>query len=149
MYYKPEHFDIRSFVSPTVWSALGDRSLLVMDYRMIITADTLAVELKKKFNIDITINDWYKNGLRSQSGFRGSDSKCAAYSQHRFGRAIDFTWSALDVCDLNLLADIQTEIRTNASLYPHITRMELNTTSWVHVDCAAVDTTHGIQLFRG
>jgi hypothetical protein len=144
--YKPTQFDIRSFVPPEAWTALKEQSIILMDSRIVRMADELAVRLKEKFGLTLEINTWHTGGNRTQSGFRTNLKVGATYSQHRYGRAVDFIWEPFDAVTAE---EIRAFIQSNTTAFDLITRMESNTPTWVHVDCANVDTTGGIQLVKG
>jgi hypothetical protein len=135
-YYKPKHFKIQEFVPPEVYAALGEKASLVMDNRMLITADTI----REYFGKPVTINDWVFGGERVLSGFRAAGCKIgAAYSQHKFGRAFDIIIKEIP-------AEVaRKEILSNRDVFKYITAMESGV-SWLHVDCRPI--TDGIVLFN-
>lgn len=124
-YYIPRHFKVQELVTPTLYRALGDRAVLVMDYRILKTADTI----REFFDQPVTINNWCFGGGRTCSGFR--DESCsvgAKYSQHKYGRALDMLISGVPA---NIA---RAAIIKNAAHFPYVTVME-DQVSWLHVDC--------------
>lgn len=124
-YYTPKHFKVHEFVTPAVYKKLGENSLLVIDYRMLKTADAI----REFFKAPVTINTWGYGGDRKFSGFR--DSTCgigAKFSQHRFGRALDML---IDDIPASVARQV---IINNPGRFPYITVME-DDVSWLHVDC--------------
>ena len=136
-YYCPKYFDPREFVPPEAYEALGDSCLLVMDCRMLKTADAL----RGFFGVPVIINDWHMHGIRKYSGFRPVDCATGAHwSQHRFGRALDMIIKTIAP------EEARTQIIQAKNHFPYITAMERDTTPWVHVDCRAIFG-DGIVLF--
>jgi hypothetical protein len=127
--YTPVFFATQELVPPSVYEALGESALLVMDDRILKTADTI----RDFFKAPVIINDWIWNPdedrQRTLSGFRPCDTKLGAkYSQHKFGRAIDCLIPDLDI------EDVREAILSNRDAFPYITAMEL-VVPWLHVDC--------------
>lgn len=140
MSYIPKHFITEELVDPITFKELGKRALEVcFDERILIQIDLI----REYFNVPVTVNNWKTGGDFKDRGFRRSESYTGSqYSQHRFGRAIDF-----DVKDLT--ADVvRKEIIKNQNSYyfKYITRMEENV-NWVHIDCMNSNY-KGIYLFK-
>lgn len=137
-YYKPKHFEPWEFVPPLVMRQLKDDALMVMDYRMLKTMDTIA----EFFGSKVIINDWYWNGCNTMRGYRPAWQfvNKARYNQHNFGRAIDFTIQFLEV------KQIRYDILKNQLSFPYITAMQSDT-PWVHIDCRAI-VSGGIYIFN-
>ena len=135
-YYEPKYFLPQELVPPKIYSALGDKSLLVMDYRILKTIDVIREFFGKPVHINTWL--WNKRG-RKFSGFRPRWCNVGArYSQHRFGRATD--------C---LIEDTPATVARGAIMeaqlhFPYITVLE-DRVNWLHIDCRAVSD-HGIQL---
>lgn len=122
--YTPKHFAPHEFVPPKIFHKRGDKSLQLMDDRILITADALRDRYGR-----IVINNWYWGGDRQWSGLRTSDSPYGSeLSQHRFGRALDMIMPDADV------DEVSQDIMNDPELFPYITSMELGT-SWLHIDC--------------
>jgi hypothetical protein len=137
--YIPRYFEPEELVSPEVFSGFGDRALMFFDDRLLYSID----EIRKWFNKSVTVNNWKSGGPFSQRGLRTADvAGSGEFSQHRFGRAIDF-----DV--VGLTADeVRREIFTHQhdAAFSDISRIELGV-SWVHIDLANVDSSKGIVTF--
>lgn len=128
--YKPKHFQAYEFVPEHVYNQRGEKSLELIDERMLITMDTLRGLLGKP----ITINSWKWGGNRTQSGLRtvefykSSKDYEKSLSQHKYGRAIDFLVKGMDA------VDVRKFIVDNKSKFPYITFLETDIT-WCHIDC--------------
>ena len=130
-YYKPKFFKTEELVDPDTFAAFGERSLMFLDIRVLKLIDAIRIY----FNSPMTINNWHTGGGFKNRGFRNPKSTVgASYSQHRFGRAIDF-----DVRGKSA-EQVRQIILKNQHIYPftEITRMELGI-NWVHVDIAMTD----------
>lgn len=138
IYYEPRHFLPQELVPPSIYAALKDRSLLVMDYRILKTIDAI----REFFDSPVWINTWvYKKRGRKYSGFRPRLSHVGAkYSQHRYGRACDML---IDGVSAKQAREAILEAQNH---FPYITVME-DRVDWLHVDCRAI-TNKGIQLIQ-
>ena len=80
------NFYLQEFVDPGTYGKFGDSSIWFIDPRII----TLAQFIRERLGKPCTINNWNAGGQYQYSGFRPPGCTIgAAYSQHRFGRAID------------------------------------------------------------
>lgn len=137
-YYKCKYFRIEELVDPATFQKYGERCWSFFDPRILITLDAIRVFLGKP----ITVNNWYWNGDREWSGLRTPNSAWySTYSQHTFGRAIDFVVKGMDA------PTVQSLLVENEELFPYLTRMEEDRPTWTHIDCANVDE-EGIYVFK-
>jgi hypothetical protein len=124
--HKPRFFSPEELVPKLIFTMLKERSLILIDSRILITIDRLRERYGKFF-----INDWsFEGGTREQCGWRPSDSKTGEmFSQHRFGRAVDMHPQAVDV------AEIHHDLRKlpDRPCYEYITAVEDNV-PWLHID---------------
>lgn len=127
--YTPKYFVIQEFVPPDVYKRWGDRSIMFVDERVLITADVLRENLGP-----MIVNTWHSPkmiksyGIRTESGFRSADTTTgAAWSQHKFGRAADALFSR------HTAEEARNYIRANLELFPHIGCIE-DDVSWLHFD---------------
>ena len=126
--YAPRHYRMEEFVPPEVSAALGNRALLVMDYRILKTADAV----REFFNRPVVINNWKFTGDRTQAGFRLHTCRVgAAYSQHRFGRALDMIIEKVSA------DEARRQVINNRNHFPYVTAIE-DKVGWLHVDCRTV-----------
>lgn len=125
-YYEPKHFSPQEYVPPEIHASLGDKSILLIDDRILKTDDAI----REFFNVPVTINNWHTGGPRKYSGFRPHDCKDvgALWSQHRFGRASDKLLTGIDA------ATARRAILDNRKYFPFITCME-DAVTWLHTDC--------------
>lgn len=137
-YYHPEYFQPYEYLPPDVYNRLGDAGIIVMDARILWTLD----QLRKTIGKPILINNWKAGGQYSQRGLRSDAGTGATYSQHRFGRAVDFDISGVSAQEFRV--DVMKNIYAKELTY--ITRIE-DKTSWVHLDCASVPGTE-IVFFK-
>ena len=130
MNYKPKHFKAHEYVPPEVFKKRGDKAFELIDVRILITMD----KLREMLGRPITINNYNWGGDRSQSGLRtlrfyGSVDKLeSSFSQHKYGRAVDFLVKGMNA------VDVRKFIVDNKEHFPYITFMETDI-SWVHIDC--------------
>ena len=123
--YIPHHFKPEELVPKDVFTALGSRSLILMDARILWTIDMV----REYFGV-VIVNNWHKGGPFGQRGFRNDSNTGAVYSQHRYGRGIDF----------DVVGKAAEEVRQfiiskqDRKDFQYITAMEIGTT-WVHIDC--------------
>jgi hypothetical protein len=133
-YYKPKNFCVEEFVDPEIFHKRGSKSLQLMNPKILITAD----RIRDYFDRKMTINNWKWGGSRMWSGLRtASSSYHSMTSQHTFGNAIDFLIDGIDS------KDVRKEIIKNQKdpAFEFVTRLEeFEGMSWVHVDCANVNS---------
>lgn len=127
MYYKCKHFKIEELVPPTVFDRWGQKAWWFIDQELCKTID----ELRELFGASITINNWLWSGTYSQSGYRDNSSVYYnEFSAHSFGKAADMKIKGYtsDV-SIQMIMDWKKEGKLE-----YLTRMELATDGWVHVD---------------
>ena len=121
-----DYFDLREFVHPKIYSRYGERSIQFIDYRLI----ELAVTIREYFNKPMIINNWHEGGRLKNRGLRLPNSKVGAYySQHKFGRAIDFNI-------VGMTSDEVYEELLKVGFTLGATTIEDNNfaTTWTHID---------------
>ncbi|CAM3021228.1 D-Ala-D-Ala carboxypeptidase family metallohydrolase [Shewanella algae] len=127
--YVCKHFKIYELVDKKTYNDRGEKAWQLFDPRLLKLLD----QLRELFDAPITVNNWFWGGQFSNRGLRTSASSYyRPYSQHSFGRAVDF-----DV--KGLTADESREkIRhwfSSELLDIDGIRMELGV-NWVHLDVA-------------
>ena len=122
-----KNFELGEFVDPGTWQIRGEKSLELLDNRLI----SLAQFFHDYFQVAITINNWQSGGQYKDSGLRTWLSKTGAtYSQHKYGRAADLKLTGLDP------EAVRAEIRKNWDKFKAagLTTIEKDTPTWVHID---------------
>ncbi len=125
-----EHFYYHEFFSRGIWSANNETQLKrLLDSRIIPIMERLRTGL----NRPIFVNNWKWGGPSQYRGFRPfSTSVGARYSQHKFGRAVDFSVRGLTANQVRqYILDNEQEF-----LGMGLTRLEdgRDATSWIHFD---------------
>jgi len=124
--YIPKHFKPQEFVPPSVYNDRGDKSLQLIDDRILRIADYL----RERYG-STTINNWCWGGNRQWSGLRTPDSPYySMYSQHTMGRAVDCIFkgiSAEEVREDIKKSDILTDLTLNSVTLE-------DGVSWLHID---------------
>lgn len=128
-------FKITEFVPQEIYNKFLDSSWMLLDARILYSIEQLRINLNKP----IIVNNWKSGGEFRYRGFRPIEYKCSQFSQHKFGRALDF-----DVVGMTA-EEVRLYILKNQSKYKYITRIE-DKVNWVHIDCAN-GAWNGIYLF--
>lgn len=139
IYYKPTKFKPYELVPKSVYDKKGANSLIVMDARILYTLDNV----RNYFEKPVYVNNWDSGGTLDQRGFREDASTGVLFSQHRYGRAIDFDVKGM------MAEEVRQAIIASAhmDIFRFITAMETGIT-WVHIDCRNMDRKNGkINLF--
>lgn len=127
--YELRHFQVQEFVDPESYRTRGEKSISVMDWRMLWTAD----KIREYFRKPMVINNWHVGGNRKWSGIRFENSpEFSKFSQHTYGRAIDFYIKGIQSNEVRntIIGNPQEEA------FQYITTIEdFDGMSWVHVDC--------------
>jgi hypothetical protein len=132
-----KHFKVQEFVPEEVYRELGNMSMLLIDSRMVKTADAI----REYFGVPMNINDWCFGGNIQYRGYRPLYSCVGAkWSQHKFGRA-------LDIVSRIPASEIRKAILDNQEDFPFVSAME-DDVNWLHVDCRNIDYKNGIYLFK-
>lgn len=121
--YKCKHFTIKELVSKDLYLDRGERAWALLDERALIMLD----RLRGKFGTMI-VNDWAFGGKNEYRGFR--EPSClvgAQYSQHRFGRAFDCSFSHISA------DEVREYILSHPEEFEYIKAVEMNV-NWLHFD---------------
>lgn len=136
-FYQPIHFKIEELVDPLTYSSLGAMAMQLLDWRILYSLDCI----RELLGVPLIVNNWKNGGNRKYSGFRPIGCEVGGYySQHRFGRAVDFISPEMEASKIRL------EIMSKNRLFPFISYMEDNV-EWVHIDVRA-STFNGIHIFK-
>jgi len=139
-FYKTKHFDIRELVDKATYNKFGELAFMFFDTTLLKVIDAI----REYLNVPITINNWHVGGPYDSRGLRTpTDTTGATYSQHRYGRALDFSAKGYTA------EQIRKIIKDHENEYPfsEITAMEKDV-SWVHIDFRNI-AFNGIYLFNG
>jgi len=135
---KSKFFDVREFVPPDVYKDRGINAWMLIDPRLIEVMDVIREAVKAP----ITINNYVWGGSRRWSGLRLSGSPYySPYSQHSYGRAVDFLVKGMKAEEVRKLIK---QLFQDGKLPVIGLRMELRV-SWVHLDVANVT---GLEFFN-
>lgn len=127
MFYRCKHFIIQELVPHSVYNQWGDKAWWFIDQELCQTID----EIRELFGVSIKINDWHWGGVFDQSGYRNQESKYyTEFSAHSFGKAADLKIHKTD----SLFAIEQIRNWKAEGKLKYLTRIELGTDGWVHVD---------------
>ncbi|MEL4402212.1 D-Ala-D-Ala carboxypeptidase family metallohydrolase [Shewanella algae] len=135
--YVCKHFKIYELVDRKTYNDRGEKAWQLFDPRLLKLLD----QLRELFDAPITINNWYWGGQFSNRGLRTSASPYyRPYSQHSFGRAVDFDVKGL-TADQSREKII--EWFNNGILEIDSITLELGV-NWVHLDVRLAD---GLNTF--
>jgi hypothetical protein len=126
-----DNFYLDEFIDPITYSERGEKSIQLMDMRIILAIQ----HLREVINKPITINNWASRGQFRESGLRRADTRTGArWSQHKYGRALDFRVSGMTPREVHQV--IHQHERTFIERQ-WITTLEdvRDTPSWTHIDC--------------
>lgn len=107
------------------YSTRGDLLWMMFDSRLLRTYDMM-----RKIYGPTYLNNWYWGGPRQERGFRLFDTKTgAAFSQHKFGRALDMTFRDYDA------DEVRNDILNSpySITFQYIACVEMDV-SWLHID---------------
>jgi hypothetical protein len=126
-----DNFFLDELIDPVTYSARGARSIELMDMRIILGLQFLRNVIGKP----ITVNTWHKGGNLRLRGFRPEGTRTGAkWSQHKFGRALDFNVAGMTTQEVHavIMQHQKTLIERG-----WITTIEdaRDTPTWIHIDC--------------
>jgi len=135
--YQLKYFKVQEFVDRATYNKFGDGAILCIDWRMLWTMDAI----REYFGKPITINNWCFGKEREWSGIRYSGTQYySQYSQHSFGRAIDFLVNGINA------SEVRKTILKNPDeqSFKYITTLEdFQGMSWIHIDCRVLRQNQG------
>ena len=127
MTYRPKYFCLHELVPESLYDTV-DHAVLwgFFDDRILIAADII-----REAYGPMVINNWHVGGGLQYCGFRPWDCKDgAAYSQHKFGRALDLH----PVPSSEKVVEIRYRITTGEICAGLVTCVE-DGVDWLHIDC--------------
>lgn len=137
------HFYFHEFFSPGIWQSNNEVFLRkLIDPRLLLIIEKIRVDLNKP----VYINNWKWGGNSKYRGFRPKNTTVGAlYSQHKFGRALDF-----QVKDFTNKQVHNFILKNEKAFFKMgLTRIEsvLDAPTWVHIDLAWTNLKK-IKVFR-
>jgi len=126
------HFFYHEFFSQGIWQSNDEKTLRrLIDQRLINIMEKIRTDLGKP----IFINNWKWGGNSMYRGFRPTSTTVGAqYSQHKFGRAVDFQVKHKSVLQ------VHRHILNNQRAFMDmgVTRLEdrRDAPTWIHLDLA-------------
>lgn len=121
--YQPRFFKTQELVPPSIYKRMGERSLSLIDDRVLVTLDKL-----RRMLGPCTVNNWCFGGHYEQSGLRTSECKeFSPTSQHAFGRAMDCKFRD------HTAEEVRQFVIRNKDTFPFITFIESDV-NWFHFD---------------
>ena len=136
------HFFFHEFFSQGIWQQNDESNLRkLLDPRLI----TIMEGLRTTFDKPVYINNWYWGGDKMYRGFRPQSHKSALYSQHKFGRGVDFNIKDEDPNSIrqHILNHQQHFLSLGLTRIEH----ELDAPGYVHLDLAWTGLNY-IHVFR-
>lgn len=81
-----QNFELQEFIDPVTWAEKKDKSINLIDSKLI----NIAQYIRSTTGKPVTINNWHRGGPYKESGLRRKDTSTGAkFSQHKMGKAID------------------------------------------------------------
>ncbi|MEZ5195108.1 MAG: D-Ala-D-Ala carboxypeptidase family metallohydrolase [Bacteroidales bacterium] len=123
------NFILQEFIDPDIYMLRGDKSVELIDSSIIFIAQFF----RDYFGQPIVINNWHDGGEYKESGLRKFLTKTgSAFSQHKFGRAVDMKIQDVDP------EEARREIVREWEYFKMsgMTTIESGTPTWLHVDCS-------------
>ena len=122
------NFSLQEFIDPVTYSERGEKSLQLIDNRIISIA-----QFFRDIYGGVTINNWHSGGSYKESGLRRFDTSTGAkYSQHKYGRAIDLKFS--NKTAQQVYADIMNDKNKFFNAGLRVVENIQATPSWLHLD---------------
>jgi hypothetical protein len=108
----------------------GEKSIELIDNQII----SIAQSIRDHFQLPCIINNWHDGGGFKESGLRKFLSKTgAAFSQHKYGRAIDVKIEGVQYQYDDIRKEIERYWKKFSLL--GLTTIESGTPTWLHLDC--------------
>lgn len=132
------NFHLDEFIDPSTYASRGEKSLSLMDHRIIVLAQWLLETLDKP----ITINNWATGGQYRESGLRNFNTKTGAkWSQHKFGRAIDVKCKDATPKQIFAVIKAHEQYLIDNQICTTIENTDY-TKTWIHLDCRFTGLDH-------
>lgn len=139
---KLKHFKVQELVDKNTYEQRGDKAITTLDKELLTFIDNYAEHLKSinsDVKVEVIVNDWSWGGRFQWRGLRTPDyKKFKKFSQHSFGRGIDFD---VYIDGVRVAPEVTRQwIADNrfTDWVRHIAFVEEGV-NWVHVDTRAND----------
>jgi hypothetical protein len=132
MIYEPIYFDLDEIACPHVYNKFGEIVWQFLDPRLLITLDTIRVNIGKP----IFINNWKQSGQFDERGFRCIQCELVkkAITENRLYVSPHMTGQGADFDVQGLIAEeVRQWLIKNHNILPYPIRLE-NNVSWIHLD---------------
>lgn len=121
----------KELLPKVVWDKYGDLGMRYMDSRIVNCIRYIRTVLNKPININNVVYDARTLRLQSSKNY-------STYSDHSYGRAIDFDVEGMNSLDVQRF--ITKDIVTSTELKKlGLTGIEDGTEGWTHITCANLD----------
>ena len=122
-----ENFYLDEVMHPDVYKKFGKKSRWFIDQRLV----DIVQYIRAATGEPITINTWFDGGKFKERGLRNPATTTGAkYSQHKFGKALDFTVNGMTADEVRekILGEWKQDLMNLG-----LTAIE-DGVSWVHID---------------
>lgn len=129
--YRSKHFKLHELVGPALYKKYGTSKPEYL-WRLLDECVLEALDIVKEFyETTVTVNNYYWDGARKESGLRDMDTETGAeLSAHKFAKAIDF--QVKGISSVQVQADIKNGLMP-ARFYELINCVEAGTIGWTHI----------------
>ena len=126
-----DNFYLDEFVPPDIYNERGQKTIALIDHRIILAAQFLRETIDKP----MIINNWWNGGKFTKRGLRNwNETVGARWSQHKYGRAFDFHVIGMTPSQVHAIIMQNEEMLINHQLITVIEDLR-DTPTWVHCDC--------------
>jgi hypothetical protein len=157
--YTPKYFKPQELLDPETFNRFGAEGLRYFRPEILTALDFIRENYPTKTGSRaITVNNYATGGQYQNSGLRGpSAPEYKRHSAHSFGAAIDFraegcapeemrAWILRRHEGAMKFSQADKNVQTPDHEVLGIRRMEIGTTTWVHIDCLEHDGYHILMV---
>jgi hypothetical protein len=133
-----ENFYLDELVPPEIYSQRGEKSIALLDMRIVNGLQ----HLRELANVPFTINNWINKGIFDERGLRLPNTRTGAkWSQHKYGRAIDIDPQGMSIAGLFGILKANEKYFIERQWITAIENIEY-TRTWLHIDCRYTGLDH-------
>jgi len=126
-----DDFYLDEVIPPEIYSVRGEKSLALMDDRILKGLQLLRTYARVPF----VINNWQGGGKFHESGLRLPNTRTGAkWSQHKFGRALDIKPKGMTIRQLFAILKAHEDEFVSQGLITTVENIDF-TLTWLHIDC--------------